>query len=82
MRFGIVQRLDGDQSDAAFLCEALGVAARLAANEERDLLQFLLGLGSPLQSAAGSTIGTDGSAADAAVSLDAAGARCEGAAFP
>ena len=37
VRFGIVERLDGDGGDAALAGEALGVAACLAAHEERDL---------------------------------------------
>ena len=38
MRFGIVQSLYGDGGDAVFIGEALGVATRLAANEERNLV--------------------------------------------
>ena len=47
MGFGLVQRLDGDERNAALGGEAFGVAARLAAHEERDFLQFLFRVPGP-----------------------------------
>src|SRR3569833_975776 len=44
MRFGIVQRLYGDQCNVPLLRETLSVAARLAAHEEWNFVQFLLGV--------------------------------------
>ena len=47
MRFGIVQRLDCYRRKSVGMREHLGVAARLAANEERNFFQFGLGLAFP-----------------------------------
>ncbi len=63
VRFGIVQRLDGDGGEAGLGREALRVAAGLAAHEERDLAQFLFGIGA--QRAASAFVLTIGLAAPA-----------------
>src|ERR1700761_7803571 len=47
VRFGIVKRLDGYGGDAIFSGEALGVAARLAANEEWNFVQLFFGIVRP-----------------------------------
>src|ERR1700761_9472007 len=47
VRFGIVKRLDGYGDNAVFIGEAFGVAARLAANEERNFVQLFFRVGGP-----------------------------------
>src|ERR1700710_2230763 len=47
MRLGVVEGFEGDERHSPLAGEALRVAARLAAYEERDLLQLLLGLRCP-----------------------------------
>src|ERR1700753_786135 len=47
MRFGIVQGLECNQGQAPLLSETFGVAARLAAHEEGNLVKLLLCLARP-----------------------------------
>src|SRR3954447_4967465 len=47
MRFGIVQRVQGDGGEASVEGEVFRVAARLPAHEEGDFLQLLLRRGIP-----------------------------------
>src|SRR3954452_620112 len=51
VRFGIVERLDGDGREALRQGEALGVVAGLAADKERDLQQLGLRLRRPARRA-------------------------------